>query len=425
VTASGLLQRRFLLFVLPVVGLIGLATGATALLGLAGGGLVLLMLARLDAYRRLLGLRASREVYTSAFEDDPVRVRVSLENRSRRDAWLVELVDSFGPSLSDRQALLAGGPLLPRRRRTLAYRALCSRTWGEYRVGPLGVATSDALGLFRARRSFFQIETFTVFPRVHPVAALDRLGARPTAATHDHSAPRAGQSLAYLGVRDYRPGDDVRRIHWPATARRGALTVKEYERDLLPYFTLFLDLDRRGRAGTGRKSTLEFLVRTAASVLWTAATRGDVVQVIAEGAHPLLVPPGRGGLHATQCLYELVRVRQEGSLDLFDLVERHSTNVPEGSAVALLLARLGFDLARLEAALFELRARAAQPAVLVVNDASFLPVDRWPMPPMEVQERKDAIAALLAIHGVPGRILEASQDLAVELGRSDLLGDAA
>lgn len=424
-TPVGLLQRRFLLFVLPVAGLAGLASGATALVGLAAAGLTLLVLARLAAYRRLLGLRASREVFPSAFEDDPVRVRLALENRSRRDAWLVELVDSFGPSLSDRQALVFGGPLPPHRRRTLGYRALCSRSWGEYRVGPLVLATGDPLGLFRASRTFFQLDTFTVFPRVHPVAALDRTGARPTAATHEHTAPRSGQSLAYLGVREYRPGDDMRRIHWPATARRGALTVKEYERDLVPYFTLFLDLDRRARAGTGRKSTLEYLVRTAASVVWTATTRGDVVQVIAEGALPLLVPPGRGELHATRCLYELVRGRQEGSLDLFDLVERHRASLPSGSALALLLGRLAFDESRLESLLVGFRARGVFPAVLIVNDASFLPVDRWPIPPQAALARKQALAALLATHGVPGRILEAGDDLAAALGRADLLGDAA
>ena len=133
----------------------------------------------------------------------------------------------------------------------------------------------------------------------------------------------------------------------------------------------------------------------------------------------------RGELHATQCLYELVRCRQEGPLDLFDLVERHRASVPEGSAIAMLLGRLGFDEARLEALLVAFRARGVFPAVLIVNDASFLPVDRWPLPPAEVEARRNAIATLLATHGVPGRILEADHDLGNELGRADLLGDAA
>jgi uncharacterized protein (DUF58 family) len=175
----------------------------------------------------------------------------------------------------------------------------------------------------------------------------------------------------------------------------------------------------------GRKSTLEYVVRTAASVVWTATTRGDVVQVIAEGAAPLFVPPGRGELHATRCLYEFVRCRQEGALGLFDLVERHRTSLPEGSALALLLGRLVFDEARLESLLVGFRARGIFAAVLIVNDASFLPVDRWPLPPRAAEARKHALAALLAAHGVPGRILEAGDDLAAVLGRSDLLGDAA
>src|SRR5262249_1768184 len=160
--------------------------------------------------------------------------------------------------------------------------------------------------------------------------------------------PRPGQSTSYMGVRDYRPGDDVRRIHWPATARRGAPVVKEYELDLAPYFTLFVDLERRHRAGTGLKSTLEYGVRTAASLLWTAARRGHIVELHAEGAASLFVAPGRGELHLTHCLHELIRVRQDGGTPLLTLAERYRPYLPAGSIAALLSATTELDHAQLE-----------------------------------------------------------------------------
>jgi len=418
---AGALYRRFLFFAVPLAAVLGVATRASALLVFAAAGLVLLAVALFRSRRALLGLRVARRVHPNAFENDAVRVELVLENRSQRKAALIELDDAFGPSVADRQLMLEPGPLLPGRRLTLAYRSFCSRGWGEYRVGPLGLRVSDAAGLFSARRLFHQLDTLTVFPRVHPVAGLERFGARASLLPQEAAAGRPGQSLNYLGVRDYLPGDELRRIHWPATARRGELSVKEHETDLLPYFTLFLDLDKRGRAGTGRKSTLEFVVRTAVSLVWQASARGDVVQVIAEGDKPLYVPPGSGELHATLALYELVRARQDGKLALLDLVEHHRTSLLAGSTAALLSASLALDPAELEAALEALRARGVSAVVFLVNDSSFVPIDRWQLKPDQLQERCRALLGVLRARQVPGAILAADSDLAADLGRRDLL----
>lgn len=414
------LYRHGLLFAVAAAAVLGFATGASALLAWAAAGGLALALSFLRSRRALLGLRLSRHVHPSAFEDEAVRVELTLANRSRRRAVLVELDDAFGPSVADRQLLLEPGPLPAARRRLLAYRSFCSRGWGEYRVGPLGLRVADGAGLFEARRVFHQLDTLTVFPRVHPVAGLERFGARGSLAPQELTLGRAGQSLAYLGVRDHRAGDDVRRVHWPATARRGVLSVKEFERDLIPYFTLFLDLDRRGRAGTGRKSTLEYVVRTAASLVWQAATQGDVVQVLAEAERPLFVPPGHGGLHATLALYELVRARQDGRLGLLQLVEQHRAALPPGSTAALVGASLPVPGALAET-LDALDTRGVRALVFLVDDSSFTPIDRWQMRPAELHQRRQALTTLLRERRVPGALLSAGTDLARALASRELL----
>jgi uncharacterized protein (DUF58 family) len=140
-----------------------------------------------------------------------------------------------------------------------------ARQWGLYTVGPLSIGRFDPLGLFYARREVPRLSPFEVYPRSAFIEALATPGGRASLASRDVTAAAAGHSLVYRGVREYRAGDDVRRIHWPATARRGTPMVRENERDLQPVFLLFLDLAKRGRAGIGRKSTLEYLVRVGAT----------------------------------------------------------------------------------------------------------------------------------------------------------------
>lgn len=411
----------FLLAATPLLVLLALALGSTALAGMALAWTAILFFSWGQARGRLRGIDARREVYPSAFEEDAVSVDILLDNRSGRAAHLLEVIDAFSAGISDRQALLEPGPLPAARRRRLRYRAFCSRGWGIHVVGPLSIAAWDAFGLFRAERAGSAFEAFAVFPRVHDVAALDTLGGRASLTPQEATAGRPGQGPVYLGVRDYRPGDPLRAIHWPATARRGSPVVKELEQDLVPYFTLFLDLHRAHRAGTGRKSTLEYLVRTAASLLWSAVCRGDVTQMFGEGAKPLFVPPGRGQLHLTHCLYELIRVRQEGGTQLLELVDRHRTHLPAGSTAAILSGTAALDCERLTEALEGLRAHAVRPLLLLVDQDSFVPIDRWPLPRERARERSHELASFLRAQAVPVAVLEAEQDLGAELGRPDLL----
>jgi uncharacterized protein (DUF58 family) len=417
----GLARRAFLVGSAGLCLFLGLALRAPSLVAFALALLLLGALARASARRRLARLDGHRRVGGSAFEDEEVRVEIALENRGRAPVSLIEVVDSFGAALAERKALLDPGPLRPGRRHRLVYRTACSRLWGVYTVGPLRVTVSDALGLFSPHRVLPDIRPFDVFPRVHDVGGLERLGARTSFALSDATTARAGHSSVYLGVREFRPGDDVRRVHWPATARRARPMVKEYELDLTPYFTLFLDLARDHRAGTGEKSTREYVVRTAASLLATAARRGDTVQLLGEGQESLAVPPGRGELHLAFALDRLIRVRQDGRLPLLDLALREQAAVPPGSTAALLSASLFLDSGALAEAFGWMRARSVRPALVAVDMDSFAPIDRRSRPRAEVEAQADRLRSLARAHEALLAILDADRDLGAELGRPDWL----
>lgn len=408
-------HRRLLVASVCVLAALGIGLGVGAASALAMVLALLLVEARASGERRQRALLASRSVGSSAFEDEPVAVELWLENHGARAATLVELGDSFEPGLADRQLVMEPGPLGASRRRRLRYRASCSQRWGEYQVGPLSVGVADPMGLFPRTRVIADVSPFAVLPRPVPIPGVERLGARPSLRLQHEAAPRPGQSLAFLGVRDYRPGDERRRIHWPATARRGAPVVKELEVDRIPYFSLLLDLDRSHHAGTGRASTLDCVVRTAASLVWAAARGGHAVQIAGEDARPLRVAPGAGTLHLTRCLLELIRVRQQGTTPFLDLVETSLPVLPPGSTAALLCGASQLQPARLEAALEALGGREVRPLVVLVHDASFTAIRRR----LRSRDAADAhcreLEAALRSRGVASAVLDSETDLASAL----------
>lgn len=360
--------------------------------------------------RRLLdGLTAARTIAPAAFEEDVVPVRLRLENRGRRRVRFLEVQDRFGAALAERQRLPEAGPIAPRAVKTLRYEGACSQLWGSYRVGPLRLIARDALGLYPAARSLPLQAELSLFPQVHEVEGLVTAGGRPTLSAEDAASARAGQSLLFLGLREYQHGDDPRRIHWPATARAGRLMVKEHEVDLVPYLTLFLDLDARHRAGLGRKSTKEYVVRTGASLLATAARRGQVVQLFAESSEPVFVPPGRGAAHLMLALESLIHLRQDGERSLFDLVEDRLAALPAGSSACLLFSTATPDPERLRVVLERLQRRQVRPSVVLVDEASFQQLRGGPGSRGGDPEAR--ARALDALAGVPHALVDAGDDL--------------
>lgn len=417
---TGSPYRGFLLAIATIAALLGLLGRSAPLLGFSLAWVALLVTTFAAARRGLRDLQVRRHVPASAFEDDLVTVDLLLENHGRRPVRFVTVSDAFGAGLADRPAVLEAGPLPPQHGRLLAYRAFVARQWGVYTVGPLAVGAWDAVGLWHAERQLPVVEPFEVYPRAVEIESLPGFGARPAAASRDVTEAAAGQSLLFRGVRDFRAGDDVRRIHWPATARRGVQMVREVERDVRPLFTLFLDLDRRGRAGLGRKSSLDLVVRTGASLLWTAHRRGDMTQVVAEGDRSVLLPAGAGEVHLAAALHELITARQTGTRPLLDLVEEHRDLLPPGSTAALLAATTEIDLDLLASTVDGLWARGVRPLLIAVDALSLAPVERPPVPLEEARARRRALEEGLAARGVPFAILDGEEDPSAALRRPDV-----
>ncbi len=136
---------------------------------------------------------------------------------------------------------------------------------GRFRVGPLVVHAADPFGMARLDSTFTGTEEVMITPRVFPLQQLTTSGGAGAAGD---TTPR---HIGHLGqddvlVREYRQGDDVRRVHWRSTARWGELMVRREEQAWEPSATVLLDNRATHHAGTGRGSSFEWAVSAAASV---------------------------------------------------------------------------------------------------------------------------------------------------------------
>jgi uncharacterized protein (DUF58 family) len=214
-------------------------------------------------------LLRSAPVVAPVFDGDAAEVEVGLDTRGggRGPAWVAGFL--AGETLTFATGLVPRGGW----RRTHVARGL--------RRGVLGatgwiVGTSDPLGFFLSRRPRRDSHVAIVYPRFRSLSHRTRALEVEAALT----APRAGAGNELFGIREYRPGDSLRRIHWRTSARRGELVVREYEPPGIQTVGIVLD------PAPPTPEIADQIARIAASEAWDCLRDGGRAVVWAPGLEP-------------------------------------------------------------------------------------------------------------------------------------------
>jgi uncharacterized protein (DUF58 family) len=150
---------------------------------------------------------------------------------------------------------------------------------GKYDIGPLRVRVSDPFGLLELQRTFTKTAGLVVIPVTEPLPAISLLGAW-TGTGDNRPRPFASGGAADVTVRDYRVGDDLRRVHWRSTAKVGSLMVRREEQPWQSRCTVFIDNRARSHRGQGPHSSIERAVTAAASLAVHLTAQGFQVRLV-------------------------------------------------------------------------------------------------------------------------------------------------
>ena len=300
------------------------------------GAVALGLLAIAALYVRLtrLELQVDRAVHPARVHAGQVsRVEIRIRNLRLRDTPVLRLRDPVSGTAG--AELLV--PPLARGEASLARYRLPTARRGIVRVGPLEVVVADPFGLVQASTEAAPLVEVTVYPMVDDVRPVPlTTGNDPLAGVlHPHALGRSGDD--FYALRPYVVGDDLRRIHWPSTARHDELLVRQQEQPWQGRTTVVLDV----RRGAHDHDTLEAAVSAAASIVTTNGSRRDLVRLVTtDGTDSGF---GTGAAHVQSLLEHLAVVQATGSASLramLDMVQRDG----QGALVLVVGHTSGDDL---------------------------------------------------------------------------------
>ncbi len=259
------LRGRSLLAAGLALVLCGVGLGFVDLLRLGVLLVALPLVTAASTRRHRLRLGVTRSVQPPRVQiDEPAVVTVAVENRGSSPTPLMMVEEGLDHALGDRPRLLL--PRLARDGRCeLRYRTR-AHVRGRHRLGPLGLRLRDPFELSVRIGTVPGHGELLVLPHVVPLGT-DR--PRATGVGAEGSVPHmvALHGEDDVSIREYRDGDDLRRIHWRSTAKTGSMMVRQEDRPARRRAVVLLDARAGAHRGSGTSSSFEWSVVAVASVV--------------------------------------------------------------------------------------------------------------------------------------------------------------
>lgn len=257
-------------------------------LGIVITGIYFVSIAWLRIQQSDVTLLRSR-ISTTVAAGEPLEERFELINHSPLPVLWIAIIDfSSLPGYNPRRVVACSSGS--------SYRwqsdAICGQR-GIFQLGPSLLRWSDPFGLLSVEKEFPHFEQIVIYPRIAQLPPF-HLPYGNVGGARQLQHPLIG-SIRSASVRQYQPGDTLRHVHWPTTARHRQMMVTELDSEHGGEVWIVVDLNSHAHQGEGEEGTLEYSIVVAASLaaqLLNSNERLSVGLILATDADTLSNPQG-------------------------------------------------------------------------------------------------------------------------------------
>jgi uncharacterized protein (DUF58 family) len=288
-------RGRFVLFAALAVGFVGIDTRRALGFVLFALAAPPLLVGVATLFRWRPAVRLSGRLPARLTAGRPLSVPLDVEAVDGRAtgplslSWGAPLPEEAGLAVSPAELILEAN----RGRPTRVSLAFQPHRRGRHELPGLGIAATDAFALFRTRAVWLPAQTLLVYPRYFTLGELPLPMGRRYQPGGIPLASEVGDSLEFVGTREYREGDALRKIHWRSWARRGQPVVKEYQEEYFSRIALVLDTFLPRRPRPRERDRFEAAISLLASLADHFSRSEEVVDILAAGPDLYEVSTGR------------------------------------------------------------------------------------------------------------------------------------
>lgn len=218
--------------------------------------------------------------------------------------------------------------------------AICQQR-GQFRLGPWALHSADPFSIFKVIIPYPESQEIIIHPPIHsqiPVPLPDgQSSGRARARQRSWQA-----TINAATVRQYQPQDPLHWIHWPTSAHRDGLFIRQFDLDAAGDVWLLLDFQAAVQLGQGADGTEEHMVLLAAALSAQGLDQHRAIGLATYGQKPQLITPNRGENQQWKLLRALALAKADGQADLRAAIQDLSHVVRRRSAV-IMITPIGDD----------------------------------------------------------------------------------
>jgi uncharacterized protein (DUF58 family) len=221
---------------------------------------------------------------------------------------------------------------------------------GYYRLGPARISSGDIFGFYPVLREDENFDSVIIYPAIYDLPDLGLPSKRPF-------GERKGYERIFedpgriAGLRDYQPGDPMRRIDWKASARSGVLQSRVYEPSSTLHMLIALNVNTLAHSWEGfLPDVLERVISAAGSVARYGFEAGYAIGLAANGSYPesdrpMRVPVGRRSDQLMRVLEALAVIGPLTTTSIDRVIDREAQSFPYGATMVCVTSRMDAPLA--------------------------------------------------------------------------------
>ena len=290
-------------------------------------GVILLAIAWILSLRGNLHIDRKLQI-TWAITGETIQEQLMLVNNSFFPATWVEISDA-SPTLSKPVGIITD--VNSRDSRSRFFNHVCRRR-GLYSLGPTTLRTGDPFGIFTLTLYKPHTDKILVTPPIIPVDQI-KIPTGGFTGNQWRQNNILDREISDVGVREYVPGDSLRRIHWKASAHFGDLVVRQLETFSSGDWWIFVDLQDKVQTGKNSNSTLELSIVLAASIAVRGLNENHRIGLTFGGPGLIKLEPRGDNSHRWRILKALA-LASAGKYSLTDLISIHH---PKKSASLIII----------------------------------------------------------------------------------------
>jgi uncharacterized protein (DUF58 family) len=277
-----------------------------------------------------------RDIPDKLIEAEELETRIVLENKNYFPFLGLEVSDYLSCDLEDKERFFIFDFVRPKRNSWIRYGCKCNRR-GKYIIGPLKVIHSSFLGFFRIEAVYGLEKTLYVYPRTFKIDSVPPLtrGVLPWFGLETIAS--SGDEDEFFGLREYKKGDPLKRIHWFSTAKTRQLIVREFQRCNFYQVSLVFLLNRQENLGRGKKSVAEYMIKIAASLSEYFIDNDICVGLLSHAGKVRSFLPNKGRDYLDELFKFYAEAEAESRINMESFIEEYYNLIPSNSTLFVIV----------------------------------------------------------------------------------------